>query len=113
MEIEKEIELLTPFGAVVLFGRSSPTVRLATREGKVRTEIAFCLESRPVRLITLKSAIEYWSTDYIGFESELRHLHDGSFVLEVHGKRYRVLHPTGMLATRDPNTDTEIWFRGL
>ena len=105
------VELITPLGAVFLFGKSTPTVRLAIREGKVRTEIELHIEQRPIRLIELESAIKYWGKDYQYFESELKELHRGAFMLQVVGFKYKILHLPGYLATRPPNAETETWFR--
>ena len=112
MENSHDFEVLSPLAAVVLFGRSGQAVRLASRQGRVRTETVCYLERHAVRLIELSSAIAYWGKGD-SFESRLEDLRRGSFVLEIDGFRYCVLHPPGLIRTRPflPGT-SETWFQG-
>ena len=99
-------------------------MRRASREGKVRTELAIDFEARPVRLINFQSALKYWgkhrSIDYDRSLSEMRR---GAPVFEDRGwhsgdgtpvvlKRYLVLHPWALILTHPLDPDApETWFK--
>lgn len=88
------VEVLTPVAASRLFARSPEAVRTASRKGLVRTELVIDVETRPVRLVTLESALKYWDVGRSrDFESQLDHMRRHSAVLSVSGGTYRVLHP--------------------
>lgn len=112
--MEDIIEVLTPLGACVLFGRSTEAVRRAAREGKVRTELVIDFEARPVRLVELQSALQYWKRpNYSGnYERGLSSLREAAPVLEVSGQRYKILHPWALARVHPTHPDTpSIWFK--
>ena len=95
-----EIEVLTPQGASRLFHRSSEAVRTAARKGFVRTACEVNFSAKPVRLLDLHSARNYWEHEVPrlepgSFESELERMRSWAVVVEMHwGERFRVLHPS-------------------
>ena len=54
-------DVLTPLAACELFGKTSETVRRATAEGLVKSPIALQFGSKPIHLLDLKSAKQYWA----------------------------------------------------
>ena len=110
-----DYEVITPLAAVVLFGRSGQAVRLASREGRVRTELVFYLERHAVRFIELESAKAYWGKHL--HENELKAMQEKPIFLEFSGLRYKVLHPNGFIFPRPSPTPSrpnipETWFKG-
>ena len=96
--MEDLIEVLTPLGACILFGRSTEAVRRAARERKVRVELIIDFEASPVRLIELESAQRYWKVPkYPGRGDPLSDMRDCAPVFEVSGERYRILHPFALI----------------
>ncbi len=91
-----DYEVISPLGTVVLTGRSNVAVRLATREKKVITGLTIWLEKRPVRLLEVKSVLEYWESAI--HENELEAMREKPFFLEVDGFRFKVLHPDGFIS---------------
>lgn len=92
------IEVLTPPAASFLFRRSGEAVRTASRKGKVRTELVVDLEGRPVRLVTLESARQYWSTSRRpDYDQQLKEMRARATVLDLSGQHYLVLHPSQLV----------------
>ncbi len=57
----EEMEVLTPVAACELFGKSAEAVRRAVAEGFVKSPGELRFGVRPIRLIDLQSALDYWS----------------------------------------------------
>ena len=88
-----EIEVLTPFGAAVLSGRTQGAVTKAVRERRVKAPVTLMFLGKEVRLVELASAMDYWkAADHRFHERTVAELRHFSFVIEYDGWRYRVLH---------------------
>ena len=86
--------MLTLAGAAKLFGRTPEAVRVATVQGHVRTCLVLRFGKHPIRLIELKSAQQYWTHTRPGLAyglQTLKKMEERASVLEVSGKRYRIL----------------------
>ena len=91
-----DYEVISPLGTVVLTGRSNMAIRVATREGKVKTGLTFYLEKRPVRLLIVEDVLKYWKEAI--HENELKAMREKPIFLEVDGFRFKVLHPNGFIS---------------
>lgn len=94
------VEVLTVLAAITLFGKSGQAIRLATRKGLVKTELVMDFDGKPKRLISLKSAEDYWGRYFYTdqqrkyFSNELEHMRMRSVIVHASGgKYYRLLHP--------------------
>ena len=91
-------EVLTPLAASYLFGRSGEAVRTAVRKGHVASPFSFWFDGRQIRMVDLQSALAYWGTDgvyhYRNLGGELQEMRlYGEYVhVDIHGRKYRILH---------------------
>ena len=87
------IEVLTPFGAAVLSGRTQGAVAKAIRERRVKAPVTLTFLGKEVRLVELASALDYWRAADLSFHKQtLADLQRFSFIIEYDGFKYRVLH---------------------
>lgn len=98
------IDVLTPLGACVLFGRSGEAVRRAVREGHVATPLSLSFTAKEIRLIDLKSARRYWAEDpwptyRRPFKEEIAEMRRFGVTLKFGGIEYAVLHPSPLVHT--------------
>ncbi len=89
-------ELLTPLAASRLFKRSTEAVRTAVRNGHIQHRCTVALSSKPVRLISVRSAIDYWDKP-LDFAEEIRRLRRCGVVINVDYYLYLVLHTTPVI----------------
>ena len=89
-------ELLTPLAASRLFKRSSEAVRTAVRIGHVASVCTVALSSKPVRLISVNSAIKYWKKP-LDFPEEIKRLRLYGVIINVQYYLYFVLHTTSVI----------------
>ena len=93
------IDVLTPLGACVLFGRSGEAVRRAVREGHVATPFSLSFTSKEVRMIDLKSACSYWAKGLMPTREAIARMRDFGVILRFGGIEYAVLHPSPLVQT--------------
>ena len=92
-------DVLSPLAACVLFGRSGEAVRRATNEGLVKSPFSLAFTAKRIRMIDLKSALDYWGRDgrphEDSFKSELAQMRrQGITVCQSAAlTHYRILHP--------------------
>ena len=96
---EKITDVLTPLAASYLFGRSGEAVRTAARKGHVASPFSFWFDGKEIRMLDLKSALDYWGRDtasrgFKNLENELRQMRSyGKHVtVDIFGDKYRILH---------------------
>ena len=106
MSKQNSIDVLTPMAACVLFGRSGEAIRRACREGHVHTQLALAFTGKQIRLIDLKSAVNYWGDEAwpgtIASQIEKMKLLGISIVHQ--GQVYNVCHPFA-IAAKGKNID--------
>ena len=96
-------ELLTPRAARELFGKAEQTVRQAVRLGHVHAPFDLCFSDKKVRLISLKSARDYWGRgDDFDFDERLDQWREEAHLIHVHGSPWTVLHPTLLVTVSYP-----------
>ena len=101
-----EIEVMTPFGATILSGRTQGAVTKAVRERRVKAPLTLMFLGKEVRLVELASALQYWNAGKLLFhERTLHELRHFSFAIEYAGFRYRVLHGTPPIFTDNYGVD--------
>ena len=104
------IDVLTPLAACYLFGRSGEAVRRAVREGQVTTPFSLGFTAKEIRMIDLRSAMAYWSTDrgrgYEPFEADVDRMRGYGMVVEVFEADYAILHPYPLIFR--PSGDAEL-----
>ena len=101
----REIDVLTPLAASVLFGKSNEAVRRAAAEGHVKTSCVLEFShKRRVRLLDLNSAKAYWlrgerPSFLEWFESEVEGMrrHGITFARSLALPHYRILHPEQLM----------------
>ena len=93
-------DLLSPLAACELFGKSSEAVRRATAEGLVKSPIALQFGSKPIHLLDLQSAKQYWARgpraaymESIDAAVERMRGCGITFTDEWGIEHYRILHP--------------------
>ena len=107
------IEVVTPQAAARLFCRSPEAVRAAVRGSHVQTLAEIAFTAKPVRLITLRSARDYWEGRVprlapASLESELHRMREWAVVMELPwGERLRILHPNWIVAPSAGSLGTE------
>ena len=96
---EKVTDVLTPLAASYLFGRSGEAVRTAARKGHVASPFSFWFDGKEIRMLDLKSALDYWGRDtaargFKNLEDELQQMRSyGEHVtVDIFGDTYRILH---------------------
>lgn len=101
-------ELLTPRAARELFGKAEQTVRQAVRLGHVYAPFDLSFADKKVRLISLKSAREYWGRgDDFDFDERLDQWREEAHLIHVGGQPWTVLHPTELVTVSYPMGEME------
>ena len=86
-------EVLTPQAAMSLFGISAAAVRQARLAGHVETRLTCHVTDRPVHLLSLSSAIDYWQyRKREDFEEVLESMRQNGHLLAVGMVLFNVLH---------------------
>ena len=95
-------EVLTPQAATALFGISASAVRQARLGGHVYCRFIVDLTGRPLHLLHLQSAIDYWG-DKKGddFADVLDDMREDGHILGVNGIGYNVLHDKPIVRLND------------
>ena len=87
------LEVLTPQAAMSLFGISASAVRQARLGGHVNCQFRFDLTERPLYLIHLGSAVEYWQDKKRDdFDEVLEEMRENGHILGYGQIGYNVLH---------------------
>ena len=98
-------EVLTPQAATALFGVSASAVRQARLGGHVYCRFTVDLTGRPLHLLHLQSAIEYWGEKKRDdFADVLEDMRENGHVLGVNGIGYNVLHDKPIVRLNDVET---------
>ena len=98
-------EVLTPQAATALFGISASAVRQARLSGHVDCRFTVDLTGRPLHLLDLQSAIEYWrDKKRDDFADVLEDMRENGHVLGVNGIGYNVLHDKPIVRLNDVET---------
>ncbi len=98
-------EVLTPQAATALFRLSASAVRQARLGGHVYTTFTVDLTGRPLHLLNLESAIEYWGDKKRDdFADVLEDMRENGHVLGVNGIGYNVLHDKPIVRLNDVET---------
>jgi hypothetical protein len=98
-------EVLTPQAATTLFNISASAVRQARLGGHVYTTFTVDLTGRPLHLLHLQSAIEYWEDKKRDdFADALDNMRKNGHVLGVSGIGYNVLHDKPIVRLNDVET---------
>ena len=90
---EWKLEVLTSAAAEYLFGVSGSAVQHARLKGRIHSPVTLDVTGKPVNLIDLESAIEYWqSKKRLDFEDVLEDMRENGHLLAVRNTTYNVLH---------------------
>lgn len=87
-------ELLTPLAVVSLFGISAAAVRLARMHKVVAAYVRLAVTGKPVELILLDTALQYWRRSPEELEHKLAGYRENGTILAVDSEFYSVLHPS-------------------
>ena len=111
----KEIEVITPLGAAVAFGKSGEAVRRAARVGHVRTQCSLMITGAQVRMLDLESAISYWKPKnhperLLRLEQDLEYMRELAFTFRCpdSAEEFKVLHAFPCVITHDFNVTPDL-----
>ena len=94
-------ELLTPAGAVSLFGVTNATVRTARLRGNVETGATLRVTGKDIHLLLLRSAIAYWQPaphrNQDAIRRELKRMREFALTIWLPPHYYNILHPAPLL----------------
>ena len=95
-------ELMTPRAVVRLFRKAPQTVRQAVRLGQVEAPYTLDATGKPVNLIRLASAVEFWKDVPDDFDECLARMRADAHGLSIYGIGWNILNPEPLASLRDP-----------
>ena len=97
-------EVLTPKGAMRLFGLSEAAVRRARLKDKTGVRFVLTVTEKPVSMLSLDWALKLWGPLDNKGKNELRRMRQSRHTLSLDGNCYLMLHPKS-IAKEGPEAD--------